>query len=77
MNPPKLTILAADTDAACDPETGDLHHPADANPVTWRGAGNRRGPSGHGGDSKRLTWPARSGCGDAAHDEEDAGRNPG
>ena len=22
MNPPKLTILAADTDAACDPETG-------------------------------------------------------
>ena len=22
MNPPKLTILTADTDAACDPETG-------------------------------------------------------
>jgi hypothetical protein len=22
VNPPKLTILAADTDAACDPETG-------------------------------------------------------
>ena len=22
MNPPKLTILAADADAACDPETG-------------------------------------------------------
>ena len=22
MNPPKPTILAADTDAACDPETG-------------------------------------------------------
>ena len=22
MNPPNLTILAADTDAACDPETG-------------------------------------------------------
>ena len=22
MNPPKLTFLAADTDAACDPETG-------------------------------------------------------
>jgi hypothetical protein len=22
VNPPKLTILTADTDAACDPETG-------------------------------------------------------
>ena len=22
MNPPKLTILTTDTDAACDPETG-------------------------------------------------------
>ena len=22
MNPPKLTILTADTDAACDPKTG-------------------------------------------------------
>jgi hypothetical protein len=22
VNPPKLTILATDTDAACDPETG-------------------------------------------------------
>jgi hypothetical protein len=22
VNPPRLTILAADTDAACDPETG-------------------------------------------------------
>ena len=49
MNPPKLTILAADTDAACDPRDRHLHHPADANPVT------RRGPSGHGGDPKRLT----------------------
>ena len=40
MNPPKLTILAADTDAACDPETGTctipqaLSPPPDIVPVT-------------------------------------------
>src|SRR6202453_3898362 len=39
------------------PRDRHLHHPADANPVTRRGAGNWRGPSGHGGDPKRLTWP--------------------
>ena len=27
MNPPKLTILAADTDAACDPDTGTCTTP--------------------------------------------------
>ena len=40
MNPPKLTILVADTDTACDPETGTCTVPQtpipspDAAPVT-------------------------------------------
>ena len=32
MNPPKLTILAADTDAACDPETGTCTIPQALSP---------------------------------------------
>ncbi|HEX4094972.1 MAG TPA: DsbA family protein [Trebonia sp.] len=44
------------------PQDRHLHYPADANPVTRRGAGNRRGPSGHGGDPKRLTWPGPGSC---------------
>jgi len=36
VNPPKLTILAADTDAACDPETGACTSPQ--TPITSPGA---------------------------------------
>ena len=32
MNPPKLTILTADTDAACDPETGTCTIPQTPTP---------------------------------------------
>ena len=32
MNPPKLTILAADTDAPCDPETGTCTIPQTPTP---------------------------------------------
>jgi hypothetical protein len=46
VNPPKLAILATDTDAACDPETGGLgasrrsrHHAAGESP----GAGGDQG----------------------------------
>ena len=38
------------------PRDRHLHHPPDANPVTRHGAGNRRGPSGHGGDPKPGRW---------------------
>lgn len=34
MNPPKLTILAADTDAACDPETGTCTIPQTPIPMS-------------------------------------------
>lgn len=54
MNPPELTILTADTDAACDPETGTCT--ISQTPISSPGVApvNRRSPSGHGGDPKAL-----------------------
>ena len=50
MNPPKLTILTADTDAACDPETGTCTVPQtpiptpDTAPVTGAVPGTEETP---------------------------------
>lgn len=41
MNPPKLTILTADTDAACDPETGTCTIPQ--TPIPSSASGSRPG----------------------------------
>jgi hypothetical protein len=43
VNPPKLAILAADTDAACDPETGICTVPQ--TPAQSPGAEPAAGPS--------------------------------
>ncbi len=54
MNPPELTILTADTDAACDPETGTCTISQTPIPSPGVAPVNRRSPSGHGGDPKAL-----------------------
>jgi hypothetical protein len=41
VNPPKLTILTADTDAACDPETGTCTIPQ--TPISSPGAASSPG----------------------------------
>jgi hypothetical protein len=53
VNPPKLTILAADTDAACDPETGTCTVPQTPIPapdavLVNHGSGRGKCGAGHG-----------------------------
>ena len=54
MNPPELTILTADTDAACDPETGTCTISQTPIPSPGVAPVNRRSPSGPGGNPKAL-----------------------
>jgi hypothetical protein len=72
VNPPKLTILTAGTDAACDPETGTCTIPqtpipspgaAPATGAVLPGIGDHEGAEGDvlfPGWARSACWPFRS-----------------